>query len=133
MNNNSISNKKWRHNNPEATRAHWILAWEVKQGRITPQPCEVCGKLNTGGHHDDYSKPLEVRWLCPYHHRKLHAPQEAKQYIKKGHIYPKHTSLQDAISLRSEGKTYKEIGVTLGVSKGTAYKWLNPGKRYRQS
>ena len=52
----------------------------VQRGDLVPQPCEVCGtegKRDDGrrlvqGHHDDYSKPLAVRWLCPTHHGELH-------------------------------------------------------------
>lgn len=40
-------------------------------GKITKQPCEVCGAV-AQAHHDDYSKPLEVRWLCPVHHKQEH-------------------------------------------------------------
>jgi hypothetical protein len=36
-------------------------------------PCEVCGDPQTHAHHDDYSKPLDVRWFCPRHHREEHA------------------------------------------------------------
>jgi hypothetical protein len=46
--------------------------WHIKQGHIIPKPCEVCGDVNVHAHHDDYSKPLEVRWLCPTHHMRLH-------------------------------------------------------------
>lgn len=30
--------------------------------------CEVCGVPNAHAHHDDYSKPMEIRWLCKSHH-----------------------------------------------------------------
>ncbi len=43
----------------------------VARGTITPGPCEVCGQ-KAEAHHDDYSEPLEVRWLCRPHHAQLH-------------------------------------------------------------
>ena len=43
------------------------------RGMLLAQPCEVCGDTKVEKHHDDYSKPLEVRWLCKTHHRELHA------------------------------------------------------------
>lgn len=30
-------------------------------------------------HHDEYSKPLEVRWLCRLHHREHHAKAEGEK------------------------------------------------------
>lgn len=44
-------------------------------GELPRQPCEVCGDPKTDGHHDDYSKPLEIRWLCRSHHRQHHIAQ----------------------------------------------------------
>jgi hypothetical protein len=35
-------------------------------------PCEVCGNQKAEAHHDDYSKLLEVRWLCDEHHKQHH-------------------------------------------------------------
>jgi len=42
----------------------------IREGRLIVQPCEVCGRKDAvQAHHEDYSKPLAVRWLCPLHHR----------------------------------------------------------------
>lgn len=35
-----------------------------RRGKLVPQPCETCGDANVEMRHDDYTKPLEVRWLC---------------------------------------------------------------------
>lgn len=53
---------------PEIHRAHNTAQYHLKD----KQPCEVCGSLDTQRHHDDYSKPLEVRWVCPLHHKGIH-------------------------------------------------------------
>jgi hypothetical protein len=34
--------------------------------------CEVCGVANAQAHHDDYTKPLDVRWFCQAHHGEAH-------------------------------------------------------------
>lgn len=53
-------------------RARGKIKHELKMGRMTKQPCEVCGELKVQAHHTDYNKPLEVRWLCVLHHRRSH-------------------------------------------------------------
>lgn len=52
-----------------------ILARKAKKaGQLIPQPCEVCADTSDiEMHHDDYGKPLDVRWLCVLCHRKLHS------------------------------------------------------------
>jgi len=45
----------------------------VSRGLIQKQPCSVCGSsLNIEAHHENYSKPLDVIWLCRKHHKELH-------------------------------------------------------------
>ncbi len=44
----------------------------IRLGVLVRQPCEVCGESNGNGHHPDYSKPLEVVWLCQKHHSQQH-------------------------------------------------------------
>ena len=60
--------RKWREKNREKVRAHSRFKYAVKTGKVNREPCEVCGDENSHGHHEDYSKPLEVRWLCLKHH-----------------------------------------------------------------
>lgn len=57
---------------PEKTAARTAVMHAVAAGTLVRQPCEVCGALEVHGHHDDYSQPLAVRWLCPKHHTEHH-------------------------------------------------------------
>lgn len=56
-----------------AARAHAAVSTAIYNGTLIRQPCEVCGKDQTDAHHDDYAKPLDVRWLCRSHHRLHHS------------------------------------------------------------
>ena len=51
----------------------------VASGVIKRNPCEVCGAKTVDGHHDDYSRPLDVRWLCRTHHAEHHAKARGQQ------------------------------------------------------
>jgi len=53
---------------PEKRRAWAIFKLAIKHKILSPMLCEVCGKSKTQGHHEDYSEPLIVNWLCPKHH-----------------------------------------------------------------
>lgn len=61
--------REWRRRNPHKDTAHQAVGRAIETGTLVRQPCEVCGALQTHAHHDDYTKPLEVRWLCPLHHK----------------------------------------------------------------
>lgn len=66
--------KSYRQNNPNKYKAHGKVAYEIRMGNMIKKPCEECGGLdNLNAHHDDYSKALEVRWLCSRHHHQWHA------------------------------------------------------------
>lgn len=57
--------KDWIAKNPEKRSAHIALGNAVRDGRVVKQPCEICRTTkNVEGHHHDYSKPLDVHWLC---------------------------------------------------------------------
>ena len=63
--------KKWRHENNRGT-AHCLVQMAVKQGKLIKLPCEICGNPKSEAHHADYSKPLDVVWVCRKHHRDMH-------------------------------------------------------------
>ncbi|MES2367165.1 MAG: hypothetical protein V4563_14910 [Pseudomonadota bacterium] len=60
--------------NPEKIQARQTLNNRVRNGQITkPKRCEGCRKVRKlHAHHADYSKRLEVKWLCPDCHAEEH-------------------------------------------------------------
>lgn len=67
--------RRWDAANPEKVAAQRLARRALAHGEIARQACETCG-AHAEMHHDDYSRPLEVRWLCRLHHMAVHYPQE---------------------------------------------------------
>jgi hypothetical protein len=73
----------WQDKNREKVSAHYKVRWALQTGTLSrPYRCEHCHKICfPQAHHEDYSKPLEVVWLCPPCHKQadyLRASIEAK-------------------------------------------------------
>lgn len=65
--------RDWRERNREKMRAHGAVRRALAKGTLVRQPCERCGKVDgVEAHHDDYSKPLDVKWLCVEDHKQRH-------------------------------------------------------------
>lgn len=76
----------YRGGRTQCLRSRQLVALALEKGElINPQKCEDC--KNEGcrieGHHDDYTKPLEVRWLCHKCHYEWHVSN-----IPKKNFYP---------------------------------------------
>ena len=69
---NSEYHKEYRRRFPNKANASRKVAYHVMKGDLTAKPCEICGAEKTVAHHDDYAKPLDVRWLCQAHHLEWH-------------------------------------------------------------
>lgn len=66
---------KWRKNTDKGKLLTWVhsrVYVAVNNGTLVKQPCEQCGNTVVHAHHDDYDKPLDVRWLCQQHHVEVH-------------------------------------------------------------
>jgi hypothetical protein len=64
--------RNMRQKHPEHFRARDKANWEYKMGRLKRLPCSICGERHAEAHHADYSRPLEIIWLCRKHHCALH-------------------------------------------------------------
>jgi hypothetical protein len=74
----------YRSYDKQKEQARLAVTHAIEAGRLKREPCEVCGDANTQAHHDDYSRPLAVRWLCTTHHGALHQrvnPEPCNQII----------------------------------------------------
>lgn len=75
-------------------KAHQAVQRALASGKLLRQPCEQCGAPKTHAHHADYSKPLEVQWLCPLCHKAVH---------RKTHCIHGHALTDDNIRINSNG------------------------------
>lgn len=74
--------KRYIERNPLKRHAHTTFDNAVTRGKIkVPDQCQTPGCASTGpleGHHDDYTKPLEVRWLCTQCHIAHHMAERIR-------------------------------------------------------
>lgn len=64
--------RRYTERNQKKRSVHIMTGNAIRDGKLIKCPCEVCGSISVQAHHDDYDKPLEVRWLCPIHHEEWH-------------------------------------------------------------
>lgn len=63
--------RRHKKNSKEKIKARDAVKYALRTGKLQKEPCH-CGKIEVQAHHDDYSKPLDVEWLCIKHHKKLY-------------------------------------------------------------
>ncbi len=68
--------ERYRKANPDKVNARSQVAYAVSKGTLLrPSKCELCQEegISIEAHHPDYSKPLDVEWLCAACHKSRHA------------------------------------------------------------
>lgn len=63
---------EWQSANKEKRAAHLAVKRALNSGDLVRKDCERCGSPKTDAHHEDYSLPLVVNWLCRLHHKERH-------------------------------------------------------------
>ena len=118
-------------------KAHSIFASAVKRGKLTrPVSCSQCaavpprgkdGRSQIQGHHPDYSKPLEVVWLCVACHR-------AVTPLPIGPRTPQAVLTEELVrTIRASPMGAKEFAIKHGLSRRTVsdakagrwWKWVS--------
>lgn len=66
-------------------KASRIVRDEIRRGRLQRGACVVCGINNAEAHHENYTSPLDIMWLCGNHHkeRHLHLRQKEKDGVQR--------------------------------------------------
>ena len=76
-----FSEKQWEPGRRERKRIHKLVFLAVRRGELARatccERCSVTGK-QLEGHHPDYSRPLEVLWLCRRCHKAVHREESAR-------------------------------------------------------
>lgn len=69
---------------PEQEAAHVAVARAMKRGEIVvPDICAHCHDACTPvAHHDDYAKPLDVRFLCRSCHIRFHSRLSGRPFTE---------------------------------------------------
>ena len=58
---------------PNSYMARYMVSNAIRDGKMLREPCVECGSMDrVHAHHDDYAKPLSVRWMCAAHHKQWH-------------------------------------------------------------
>ena len=75
------NSRRYPETNPQKKNARTTLGNTIRDGNaIRPPLCEICGiSCEPHGHHDDYSKPLDVIWCCSPCHALIHAYWRAQE------------------------------------------------------
>jgi len=92
-------------------RARNLANNAVRDGKLVKQRCEQCDWPVAEKHHDDYTKPLEVRWLCVWCHAKIDTTgaNNGKAILTEA----------DIPIIRDRSIPRKELAARFGVAVGT--------------
>ena len=71
----SAAARRWAAKHPERRKASILVGNALRDGTLIAWPVCAIPTCNSKpqAHHPDYSRPLDVVWLCDGHHKEAHA------------------------------------------------------------
>ena len=92
--------RAWEARNPEKKKAATAVSNAVRDGKLVRgKNCQVCGSdRNIEAHHEDYSKPFEIVWLCKKHHWQA---DEKRRLLESEFHIPEYETVQDSPERRA--------------------------------
>jgi hypothetical protein len=102
-----------------AARSMTVVA--IETGRLVRGPCEVCGHAKTDAHHDDYSRPLDIRWLCRDHHIEHH---DDHGFAERGPGRPPRAGVRSGSRIEIRVTAAERRAWTRAAGKQTLSDWL---------
>jgi hypothetical protein len=105
----------------------------LRKGLLIKKPCIICGTSERiEGHHFDYSKPLEVIWMCKKDHMELHA-HHRRENLDKNSISARLRRNEKEISLLlKSGKSIKEVAELMVVTYSNLYGFARKKKMLKR-
>lgn len=118
----------------------------LHSGALTKQGC-ACGDVQAEAHHDDYSKPLEVRWFCRRCHRAWHRDNATSLYVLRpapkvlsrvnrsfASVYAAEILIGEVTNaaeaaMNAEGITRSDVSRLIGSSRQMVSLWFAGGFR----
>lgn len=74
-----------KHSQKDRANARSYANCYQRRGILVPKPCERCGTTDrVEKHHEDYSKPLQVRWMCRLCHMAEHGVRHNPPPLERG-------------------------------------------------
>ena len=97
-----------------------IYTSALRSGALNrPSECSVCGKkCKPHGHHTDYSKPLDVKWLC----RKCHADAHRRDMLLRD---SQPSARPVLVFFWETGIGIEELGRKINADTGKIIDWLS--------
>lgn len=114
----------------DKARCRRIVREACRTGQLVrPDRCSSCGKMDEGaafgrtmiqGHHNDYSRPLDVEWLCPACHRLVTPMPWGGGGTSPGETNGQAKLTEDAVRhIRSSTAPGPELARKFGVNRKT--------------